>query len=154
MEIRFYEQALDSDLACAVVCARVGNRWLLCRQRTRETWELPGGRREPGESIHSTASRELREATGVTECQIEPVAAYGIFREGQDPTFGGLFFADVWETASLPAESKMSEWQLTETLPEALTYPEIQPVLLKRVESWLEGGNFRSIQDDIFELMM
>lgn len=154
MEIRFYEQALDSDLKYAVICARAGERWLLCRHRARETWELPGGHREPGEDIHATAQRELREETGVTECQLEPVAAYGVFEEGEAPSFGALFFADVWEMASLPAESEMAECRLMESLPEALTYPEIQPTLFEQVRQWLEEGNFRSVQEDIFELMM
>ena len=95
MKIKFYDQALDSDLTYAVVCARAGEKWLLCRHRERQSWELPGGHREPGEDIHETAARELREETGVTECQMEPVAAYGVFREGEDPSFGALFFADV-----------------------------------------------------------
>ncbi|MGN8967807.1 NUDIX hydrolase [Intestinimonas sp. HCP28S3_D6] len=154
MKIKFYDQALDSDLKYAVVCAKVGERWLLCRHRERQTWELPGGHREPGENIHETAARELREETGVTECQMEPVAAYGVFQEGEDPSFGALFFADVWETAEIPSGSEMAEWRLMEAIPEKLTYPEIQPALLEQVQRWLDGGNFRSVQEDIFELMM
>ena len=46
MEIRFYDQALDSDLKFAVVAARVGSQWLLCRHQDRTTWEFPGGHRE------------------------------------------------------------------------------------------------------------
>lgn len=153
MKIKFYDQALDSDLKYAVVCARAGKKWLLCRHKERKTWELPGGHREPGENIHETAARELREETGVTECQMEPVAAYGVFQEGKDPSFGALFFADVWELNDLPEESEMAECSLMETLPEALTYPEIQPLLLEHVQQWLDGGNFRSVQDDIFELL-
>lgn len=154
MEIKFYDQALDSDLQYAVVCAKVGEKWLLCRHRERDTWELPGGRRAPGENIHDTAARKLREETGITEYQMEPVAAYGVFREGEDPSFGALFFADVWETADLPAGSEIAECCLMETLPDALTDPELQPVLLEQVRQWLDEGNFRSVQDDIFELMM
>lgn len=48
----------------------------------------------------------------------------------------------------------MAECRLMEALPEALTYPEIQPILLEQVQRWLDSGNFRSVQDDIFELMM
>ena len=48
----------------------------------------------------------------------------------------------------------MAECRLMEALPEELTYPEIQPALLEQVRHWLDGGNFRSVQDDIFELMM
>ena len=154
MEIRFYDQALDSDLKCAVVCARAGEKWLLCRRRDRQTWELPGGDRTPGGDIHETAARTLRAATGVTECQLEPVAAYGVFREGGDPSFGAIFFADVWETGALPADSEVAECRLMDALPEELTRPELLPALFEQVRQWLEEGNFRSVQEDIFELMM
>ena len=154
MKIKFYDQALDSDLKYAVICAKIGERWLLCRHRERQTWELPGGSRKPGESIHAAAARKLREETGVTECQLEPVAAYGVFREGEDPSFGALFFVDVWEPAELPSGGEMAEGRPMEALPEELTDPELQPVLLQRVIHWLEEGNFRSVQDDIFELLI
>ena len=154
MEVRFYDQALDSDLKYVVICARFGEQWLICRHKERETWELPGGRREPEEDIHETAARELREETGVTECQMEPVAAYGVFREGESPSFGALFFADVWEMAAPPADSEMAECRLMDTIPESLTYPDIQPALFEQVQQWLEEGNFHSVQEDIFELMV
>ena len=38
MEIRFYDQALDSDLKVAVVAARPDGKWLLRRHRERATW--------------------------------------------------------------------------------------------------------------------
>ena len=66
MKIKFYDQALDSDLKYAVICAKIGERWLLCRHRERQTWELPGGSRKPGESIHAAAARKLRE-TGLDQ---------------------------------------------------------------------------------------
>ena len=44
--------------------------------------------------------------------------------------------------------------RLVVLLPEELTDPELQPVLLQRVIHWLEEGNFRSVQDDIFELLI
>ena len=73
VEVKFFDQALDSDLTFAVIAARYEDRWLLCRHRDRQTWEMPGGHREPGESIYQTAQRELLEETGVAECQLEAV---------------------------------------------------------------------------------
>lgn len=154
MEIRFYEQALDSDLKFAVIAARVGGKWLLCRHRERETWELPGGHREAGEDIHATARRELWEETGAADFQLEPVAAYGVFDDGEEPSFGALFFAEVRELGARPPESEIGENRLVEGLPEAMTYPDIQPALMEQVQAWLDGGNFRSEEEDIFELMM
>ena len=41
---------------------------------------------------------------------------------------------------------------LMEGLPEHhMTYPDIQPVLLQRVQQWLEEGNYRPLLEDLFE---
>ena len=153
MEIRFYDQALDSDLKFAVVAARVGSQWLLCRHQDRTTWEFPGGHRETGESIHDTARRELWEETGITDCQLEPVAAYGLFQEGEEPSFGALFFAEVRELGARPAGFEIAENRCMDSLPTEMTYPEIQPALMEQIQAWLAGGNFRSEEEDLMELI-
>ena len=153
MEIRFYDQALDSDLKFAVVAARVGSRWLLCRHQDRSTWEFPGGHRETGEDIYSAALRELWEETGVTECQLEPVAAYGLFQEGEEPSFGALFFAEVRELGERPSGFEIAENRCMDGLPEEMTYPEIQPALMGQVQAWLAVGGFRSEEEDLMELL-
>ena len=61
MEIRFYDQALDSDLKRVVVCARAGEKWLLCRRGDRQTHhrEADGVR-----GIHRPWEAGVREAGG------------------------------------------------------------------------------------------
>ena len=132
VEVQIFDQALDSDLTFAVIAARYEDRWLLCRHRDRQTWEMPGGHREPGESIYQTAQRELLEETGVAECQLEAVSAYGVYTEDGQRTYGGLFFAEVEELGRRPEGSEIAENRLMEGLPEHMTYPDIQPVLLQR----------------------
>lgn len=153
MEIRFYDQACNSDLKFAVVAARMGNQWLLCRHQDRDTWEFPGGHREPDEDIYETARRELWEETGITDCQLEPVAAYGIFQEGEEPSFGALFFAEVRELGERPSGFEIAENRCMDCIPENMTYPEIQPTLLEQVLTWLEEGNFRSEEEDLMEFI-
>ncbi|HRP06961.1 MAG TPA: NUDIX hydrolase [Gemmatimonadales bacterium] len=55
----------------------VDPRILLIRQFRHATsgwlWEIPAGRREPGEDPLATAHRELREETGCTAERIEPI---------------------------------------------------------------------------------
>ena len=152
VEVKFFDQALDSDLTFAVIAARYEDRWLLCRHRDRQTWEMPGGHREPGESIYQTAQRELLEETGVAECQLEAVSAYVVYTEDGQRTYGGLFFAEVEELGRRPEGSEIAENRLMEGLPEHhMTYPDIQPVLLQRVQQWLEEGNYRPLLEDLFE---
>ena len=153
VEVKFFDQAVDRDLVFAVVAARYEDKWLLCRHRDRQTWELPGGHREPGESIYQTAQRELMEETGVTECQLEAVSAYGVYTEDGQRTYGGLFFAEVGELGKRPETSEIAENRLMEGLPEAMTYPDIQPALLACVQRWLDEGNFRPMFEDLFELL-
>ena len=66
IEVRFYKEADDALLRFAVIIARSRGKWVFCKHRERDTLEIPGGRREPGEDIGWTAVQELREETGAT----------------------------------------------------------------------------------------
>ena len=63
VEVSFYEQKEVEDglLAFAVIIAKAEGRWVFCKHRKRDTYEVPGGHREKGETILETARRELRE---------------------------------------------------------------------------------------------
>ena len=63
-EVRFYDKIEDHRLRFAVILARSGGKWVLCKHRERSTLEIPGGHREPGEDIDAAARRELHEETG------------------------------------------------------------------------------------------
>lgn len=154
MEIRFYDQALDSDLKVAVVAARADGKWLLCRHRERATWEFPGDTVRRGRHIHETAGGSLGRRRGRTDFQLEPVAAYGLFEPGKDPSYGALFFAEIREVGARPGDSEIEENGLFDEFPEAMTYPHIQPKLMEQVRAWLDEGNFHSEEEDIFELLV
>ena len=49
----------DADIRIAVVMARYQGKWIWCRHKDRDTWELPGGHLENGEMPMEAAKREL-----------------------------------------------------------------------------------------------
>lgn len=138
IEVRFYEQGEIADglLGFAVIIARADGRWVFCRHRERDTWEVPGGHREPGESILETAGRELREETGALDFYLEPVCVYsvrgktGVNKKESDESFGMLFVADI-RSFETELHSEIQEIVLSDALAESWTYPEIQPRLLE-----------------------
>jgi 8-oxo-dGTP diphosphatase len=131
LEVRFYETVEDSLLSFAVIISRYQGKWVFCKHRERDTYECPGGRREPGEDILETAKRELWEETGATRYSLEDYGVYSVKR-GNTETFGLLCYAEIYEFGPLPA-SEIEKVELLETLPINWTYPEIQPLLLQRI---------------------
>ena len=67
MTVRFYEETEDSLLKFAVIVARTEGKYVFCKHKSRDTLEVPGGHREPGEMILETAKRELYEETGAID---------------------------------------------------------------------------------------
>ncbi len=135
IKVRFYDQAEDQKLKFAVIVTRTGGRWVFCRHRERATLEIPGGHREPGEDILAAAKRELYEETGAVDYSIEPVCAYSVTASrdaGEEETFGMLFRAEV-KTFEKELHSEIEEIVIREDLPDAWTYPEIQPLLIREV---------------------
>ena len=135
--LRFYETVEDNLLTFAVIAARYREKWIFCRHRERETWEIPGGHRESGENITDTARRELWEETGAEEFMLKPLTVYSV-QDGDLPeSFGKLYYADISRLGSLPP-LEIAEIQQSDTLPERLTYPAIQPKLLALAEVFLK----------------
>ncbi|MDE6881412.1 MAG: NUDIX domain-containing protein [Oscillospiraceae bacterium] len=131
IEVRFYESAEDALLKFAVILAQADGKWVFCKHRRRTTLEIPGGHREPGESIEEAARRELWEETGAQEFSLRPVCVYSVVRDGSpDESFGMLYYADVRSFAP-ELHSEIEKIVLLDGLPENWTYPEIQPKLLE-----------------------
>lgn len=131
-EVRFYDEVEDSRLKFAVILARSGGKWVFCKHRERTTLEVPGGRREPGESISETAVRELREETGAKAFTIRPVCVYAVVRDGSaEESCGMLYTAEISEFEA-ELHSEIERIFLLDRPPEdGWTYPDIQPRLLE-----------------------
>ena len=61
MSVNFYENVDDGLLKFAVIMTKTNGKWVFCKHKLRDTWEVPGGHREPNENIIDTEKRELIE---------------------------------------------------------------------------------------------
>ena len=138
MKIEFYNLGLvnDKEIKFAVISANFQGKWLYVKHKDRDSWEIPGGHREPGETIDETAKRELFEETGSKELDLVPICDYSI-DDHVNKTFGRLFFARIKEIGQLPV-SEIDEIKLFENLPLSLTYLEIQPQLYKKTLAFIK----------------
>lgn len=135
MEVKFYESVEDCLLEFAVILSKFHGKWVFCKHRERDTYEVPGGHREKNESILETAKRELYEETGAIEFEITPVCIYSVtgknrVNETGEESFGALYFADIKQFEK-ELHSEIEKIEFFEEVPADLTYPLIQPLLMQ-----------------------
>lgn len=139
VEVRFHEHVKDELLKFAVIIAKTEGKWVFCKHRERETYEVPGGHREEGETIFETAKRELQEETGATCFDIKPVCVYSVKGKTRinehinDESFGMLYVAEIFSFEK-ELHSEIESILITDRLVEDWTYPLIQPKLLNEAK--------------------
>lgn len=117
-----------------LIAARHKGKWLFCRHASRQSWELPGGKRERGESARQAAERELREETGAERFGLIPVTAYSIIKS--DVRHGMLYMAEV-TTLNNALHHEIAEVKLSDSLPSKLRFPDIQPGLFAIAQNFV-----------------
>ena len=45
MSVNFYENVDDGLLKFAVIMTKTNGKWVFCKHKLRDTWEVPGGHR-------------------------------------------------------------------------------------------------------------
>ena len=120
-----------------MIVSEYNEKWIFCKHNQRDTYEIPGGHRELGETILQTAQRELVEETGACRFDIYPVCIYSV--QEDEETFGMLYYAHISELGDLP-DSEIERIELFDSLPDKLTYPQIQPYLFDRIISFISNA--------------
>lgn len=134
VEVKFYDSVEDSLLKFAVIIAKSDGKWVFCKHRQRDTYEVPGGHREANETITETAKRELQEETGAVYFEIKPICVYSVKGKTRvnesidDETFGMLFVADITSFENI--NNEIEKIIIVDELVDNWTYPLIQPKLI------------------------
>ena len=137
LDVHIYDEVDEASVKFAVIIARHAGQLVLCRHAERDTWEIPGGHRELGESPFEAAKRELQEETGALDFELEFVSYYSVTGANRanasgEETFGALFRAEIATFGDI--KSEIAEIAFMDALPHNLTYPEIQPLLLAKAD--------------------
>lgn len=135
MKVQFYDSAEDKLLKFAVIISKADGKWVFCKHKERNTYEVPGGHREEGETILEAAKRELCEETGAVSYELKPVCVYSVTGKNRvnqtgEESFGMLCFANIYEFEK-ELHSEMETVEFFEELPDEWTYPLIQPLLIE-----------------------
>ena len=138
IEVNFYDEVDDSLLEFAVIISKSNGKWVFCKHKERDTFEVPGGHRETGEKIVDTAVRELKEETGAVDFNIKPVCVYSVKgktrvnENAAKESFGMLYAAEIFSFEEI--HSEIEKIVLSDDLIRQWTYPLIQPKLISEAK--------------------
>ena len=138
IEVNFYDEVDDSLLEFAVIISKSNGKWVFCKHKERDTFEVPGGHRETGEKIEDTAVRELKEETGAVDFNIKPVCVYSVKgktrvnENAAKESFGMLYAAEIFSFEEI--HSDIEKIVLSDDLIRQWTYPLIQPKLISEAK--------------------
>ena len=137
-EVNFYDDVDDSLLEFTVIISKSNGKWVFCKHKERDTFEVPGGHRETGEKIEDTAVRELKEETGAVDFNIKPVCVYSVKgktrvnENAAKESFGMLYAAEIFSFEEI--HSEIEKIVLSDDLIRQWTYPLIQPKLISEAK--------------------
>jgi len=122
------EKIAEEQLVFAVIISKYQEKFVYVKHKERDTLEIPGGKRELGESITECAARELKEETGAKHFTLEPLFIYGVEKDGETD-YGLVFEAQITELED-ELTSEIEAIYVRVKPPVSWTYTTIQPLLL------------------------
>ncbi|MCI8668651.1 MAG: HD domain-containing protein [Lachnospiraceae bacterium] len=154
MEVKFYDFIEDSLIKFVVIVSRFNGKWVLCKHKERNTYEVPGGHREKNETVRQAARRELYEETGAVDYNLKSVGVYSVIgktrgNETREENIGMLYYAEIrgFEPELHFEIEKIVFMETLPDLPDSLTYPFIQPRLIEKVITL----GFVTTREEMFE---
>ena len=138
-------QIPEGQIRTVAVGVRISGKWLFCRSKDRDIWELPMGTREPTQTLEDAARRILYAATGTVKEHIQMVCPYGIEENGAH-TYGVLFFAQVDDPQSLPNTAGIFA-----VPPKDMADQDVQLPLHRGIQNWLNTQSNVVEQWDIYD---
>ncbi|MBO7527345.1 MAG: NUDIX domain-containing protein [Clostridia bacterium] len=117
----------ESEYSRVIMAARYNGKWIFCKHKERDTWELPGGHIEAGEDWLTAAKRELYEETGATDADFEQICVYKISKPGL------MCFAEVKKLDKIP-NFEIEKIEFFDDIPDNLTYPDTHRLLFDKTK--------------------
>ena len=71
LEVNFYDTVDDDLLKFAVIISQSNGKWVMCKHKERDTYEVPGGHREEGEDILETAKMLSVKLDAPAPCRLD-----------------------------------------------------------------------------------
>jgi len=134
LEVKFYTlgEIDDSLLKFAVIVSNYNGKWVYCKHKERDTWEIPGGRVDAEETPLEAAKRELHEETGAIKFNLQPLCIYSVTRDTE--SHGLLCYAKIEQLEKLH-NTEIEKINYFDDEPPNQTYPKIQPKLFEKVKN-------------------
>ena len=138
MKCSVYKLGILKIYKYVVTFARYNDKWVICKNKNRDTWETSGGHIEQNETPLESAKRELYEETGAIDFEIEPVCDYWACDEPHETenitwANGQVFLAKINKLKEIPQNSEMECIGFFDKFPQNLTYPDITYKLLPQI---------------------
>lgn len=129
VNIHDIDTAPEKDWTRVVCVARYNGKWAFVKHKERDTWEIPGGHIEPGETWQETACREMKEETGADIITAEPICLYSI------SSYGLLCYCEIEKLGDM-IDSEIEKVEFFDDIPENLTYPDTHALLFKTAKEY------------------